>query len=208
MEKMWCVLSSSAVGNMAMISSSVFAFIAIIANLITTNKQLKESKALQQQQKEQYDESLRVQKEQYEKELQHARNVETIKEKPYLVFDKAKIAEESDDKITRIDVMFKNKGRGSAYDIVPVLKCKVKTLQGDGVLSRCDAIQDHIAMVGETFKTMWTLGYGKELSSFMTTISINYKDASGRKYIQKYDIIFNEDGYASITNYARPELCI
>lgn len=127
-------------------------------------------------------------------------------EKPYLVFQEARISDESDEKITRIDFIFKNKGRGAAYDIVPELECMAKTVEGQTMVYRCDAVQDPIAMVGEQFTTMWTLGYEQKLVDFIFTMPIEYQDASGRMYRQKYDLIFLASGGACIKNFAQPEL--
>ncbi len=194
--------------------NSLMTLVTIIVSIIAVvqtrriakkDHQMSELEAVRN--KQQYEEGLLAQKEQFEIQLKRAEEIERIQEQPYLVFKEAKISEESDDRVTRIDMYFINKGRGAAYDIVPVLKCAANTIQGEKVLSRCDAIQDPIAMVGETFKTMWTLGCDVELVDFITYLPINYTDASGRKYVQKFDIIFNKTGYASIRNFAQPELC-
>lgn len=157
--------------------------------------------------KQQYEEGLRAQREQLEIQLERAEEVERIQEQPYLVFKEARISEKSDARVKRIDINFVNKGRGAAYDIIPVLECTAKTMDGEVMLRRADAIQDPIAMVGEKFNTLWTLGYGTEVTDFTVSIPINYTDASGRKYVQVFDIIFHKEGYASVTNFANPELC-
>lgn len=46
----------------------------------------------------------------------------------------------------------------------------------------------------------------KSSCSFITYLPINYIDASGRKYVQKFDIIFNKSRYASKRNFEQPEL--
>lgn len=157
--------------------------------------------------KQQYEEGLRAQREQLEIQLERAEEVERIQEQPYLVFKEARISEKSDARVKRIDINFVNKGRGAAYDIIPVLECTAKNMDGEVMLRRADAIQDPIAMVGEKFNTLWTLGYGTEVTDFTVSIPINYTDASGRKYVQVFDIIFHQEGYASVTNFANPELC-
>lgn len=146
------------------------------------------------------------QRKRYEEEKKRLQEIERLREQPYLVFKEAKISSESDGENTRLDMLFINKGRGAAYEMVPCLECKAKTSQGEALLRRCEPIQDPIAMVGEKFKTVWTLGYRVELIDFMVTISIKYSDTSGRNYIQKFDIIFHKIGHADITNYAQPEL--
>lgn len=184
----------------------IVSIIAVVQTRRIAKKDHKMSEMEALRNKQQYEEGLLAQKEQFEIQLKRAEEVERIQEQPYLVFKEARISEESDEKVTRIDMFFVNKGRGAAYDIIPVLECKANTVQGEAVLRRCDAIQDPIAMVGETFKTMWTLGYEEKLVDFITLLPISYTDASGRKYVQKYDIIFNKAGYASIRNFAQPEL--
>lgn len=81
-----------------------------------------------------------------------------------------------------------------------------KTVEGQTMVYRCDAVQDPIAMVGEQFTTMWTLGYEQKLVDFIFTMPIEYQDASGRMYRQKYDLIFLASGGACIKNFAQPEL--
>ena len=188
----------------------VTIIVSIIAVVQTRRIAKKDHKILEMEalrNKQQYEEGLLAQKEQFEIQLKRAEVIERIQEQPYLVFKEAKISEESDDRVTRIDMYFINKGRGAAYDILPTLECTANTIHGEKVLHRCDAIQDPIAMVGETFKTMWTLGCDVDLIDFITYLPINYTDASGRKYVQKFDIIFNKAGYASIRNFAQPEWC-
>lgn len=178
---------------------TAITIIVSICAIVFTNKNAKNEI-------EKTKEESRNQRDRYEEDKRIFEERERLHEQPYLVFMEAKISPESDSEVKRIDMFFINKGRGSAYDIMPDLKCPAITICNKAVLARCDAIQDPIAMVGEKFKTMWTLGYKTELVNFVTTISINYSDASGRKYIQRFNIIFNKDGYASITNFAQPEL--
>lgn len=184
----------------------IVSIIAIRVTITIAKKERKILEAEAKRQREQYEESLENQNKQFEVELKRNKEIERLHEQPYLVFKEAKISAESNKKITRIDMLFINKGRGSAYDIIPSLKCTAKTMNGEATLTRCDAIQDPIAMVGEKFSTMWTLGYEKEIVDFLVTIPINYSDASGRKYVRQFDIVFNKSGYASITNFAKPEL--
>lgn len=186
----------------ATLLNTFLTFITIIVSIcaiVFTNKNAK-------YEIEKVIEESRNQRDRYEEEKKRFEEIERFHEQPYLVFKEAKISPESDEEVKRIDMFFINKGRGSAYDIIPDLECTANTIYNEVVLNRCDAIQDPIAMVGEKFKTMWTLGYRIELVDFVTTISIKYSDASGRKYIQRFNIIFNKKGYASITNFAQPEL--
>lgn len=179
---------------------TAIVIIVSIISIIFTNKNAK--KSIEETKKESRNQQYR-----YEEEKKRHEKTERLREQPYLVFKGAKISSQSDEKIKRIDMFFINKGRGPAYDIVPISQCTANTIHNKVELYRCDAIQDPIARIGEKFKTMWTLGHNIELVDFSATISINYSDASGRKYIQKFNIIFFKNGAASITNYAQPELC-
>ena len=177
-------------------------FITVVTSIVSLHLAKKQIK----QEIEQNRQKAEEQQKQYLEEKRHIEEVDRLHEKPYLVFQEARISDESDEKITRIDFIFKNKGRGAAYDIVPELECMAKTVEGQTMVYRCDAVQDPIAMVGEQFTTMWTLGYEQKLVDFIFTMPIEYQDASGRMYRQKYDLIFLASGGACIKNFAQPEL--
>lgn len=191
------------INNYATLINSLMTFLTIIVGIITVVQTGK----IANRNMKQYEEDQLAQKEKFEKQLKRTGEIERIQEQPYLVFKEARISEKSDSRVKRIDINFVNKGRGAAYDIIPVLECKANTMDGESMLRRADAIQDPIAMVGENFDTLWTLGYDTELVDFMVSIPINYTDASGRKYKQIFDIIFHKEGYGNITNFANPELC-
>mgnify|MGYP004514373015 FL=1 len=178
------------------------AFITVVTSIVNLHLEKKQMK----QEREQNRQKAEEQQKRYLEEKRHIEEVDRLHEKPYLVFQEARISDESDEKITRIDFIFKNKGRGAAYDIVPELECMAKTVEGKTKVYRCDPVQDPIAMVGEQFTTMWTLGCEQKLVDFIFTMPIEYQDASGRKYRQKYDLIFLSSGDACIKNYAQPEL--
>lgn len=178
------------------------AFITVVTSIVNLHLEKKQMK----QEREQNRQKAEEQQKRYLEEKRHIEEVDRLHEKPYLVFQGARISDESDEKITRIDFIFKNKGRGAAYDIVPELECMAKTVEGKTKVYLCDPVQDPIAMVGEQFTTMWTLGCEQKLVDFIFTMPIEYQDASGRKYRQKYDLIFLSSGDACIKNYAQPEL--
>lgn len=177
-------------------------FITVVTSIVSLYLAKKQIK----QEGEQNRQKAEEQQKRYLEEKRRIEEVDRLHEKPYLVFQEARISDESDEKITRIDFIFKNKGRGAAYDIVPELECMAKTVEGQTMVYRCDAVQDPIAMVGEQFTTMWTLGYEQKLVDFIFTMPIEYQDASGRMYRQKYDLIFLASGGACIKNFAQPEL--
>ena len=176
-------------------------FITVVTSIVSLHLAKKQIK----QEIEQNRQKAEEQQKRYLEEKRRIEEVDRLHEKPYLVFQEARISDESDE-ITRIDFIFKNKGRGAAYDIVPELECMAKTVEGKTKVYRCDAVQDPIAMVGEQFTTMWTLGYEQKLVDFVFTMPIEYQDASGRNYRQQYELIFLASGSACIKNFAQPEL--
>jgi len=103
---------------------------------------------------------------------------------------------------------FLNKGRGSAYEIVPDLICIGKTVDGKKIeLYRFEAVEDPIATVGEMFVISWNYETEQRVM-FRMNPTIKFRDASGRKYKQTYCIdIIDKLGNANIINYAQPELC-
>lgn len=177
-------------------------FITVVTSIVSLHLAKKQIK----QEGEQNRQKAEEQQKRYLEEKRRIEEVDRLHEKPYLVFQEARISDESDEKITRIDFIFKNKGRGAAYDIVPELECMAKTVEGKTKVYRCDAVQDPIAMVGEQFTTMWTLGCEQKLVDFIFTMPIEYQDASGRNYRQQYELIFLASGSACIKNFAQPEL--
>lgn len=73
-------------------------------------------------------------------------------------------------------------------------------------MRRDEAVQDPIAMVGETFAMVMSYDKG-ESDFFRMTLAIQFEDASGRKYKQTFCIDINErTGNGTITNFAQPEL--
>ena len=72
---------------------------------------------------------------------------------------------------------------------------------------RSTPVEDPIATVGEKFVTKWSYD-SVEKGEFSFKPQLTYQDASGRKYIQTYEInIIDDDGNANIINFAKPELC-
>lgn len=147
-------------------------------------------------------------KEQFETQLRKSEEVRIIQERPYLVFSGSKIQVEQDNNQTAlIELVFKNKGRGGAYNIEPDYMCKAKLSDGaEKKLKRWEPIQDPIALVGESFKTEYALVGEKDLMNLMASLSINYNDASDRKYRQTFNLIVHKDGYVDIENYSEPTL--
>lgn len=184
--------------------------IVSITSIICTNHHAKKNRIQSEKEmderKKQYEEQIRIQKEQFDTQLSASEKIRLIQEKPYLIFKEASISKESDEDCKRIDFSFVNKGRGAAYGLIPELKCEATTLNGKKVLSRCDPVIDPIVLVGECFSTMYTLGYKEPLESFKTNISLDYEDASGRKYKQEFSITYNEKGYGVAMNFPDPIL--
>lgn len=206
MEKLLSVLSSSAVGNVAMLSSSAFAFIAILVTIITAKKQAKEAEKERTQQKEQYKESLDFQKEQYEKQLEHNRLVEEAQEKPCLVFvGISNFQKESATKYT-LNLKFKNKGNGSAFYISPDTDITDYGGKKDINMYRVQYVQDHVAMVGESFETQWEVETKSGELDFQGVVTIKYEDASARLYRQKFYFVLQTTGHLDVTKYSIPVL--
>ena len=131
-----------------------------------------------------------------------------VSEEPYLVFKNSKIVSNSNSEQTILRMEFLNKGRGAAYCIIPDLECTAKRMNMTVfTIRRYEAIQDPIAMVGETF--VMVMSYDKdEKDFFRMTPTIKFEDASGRKYKQTFCIdIGDRLGNGIIINYAQPELC-
>ena len=101
-----------------------------------------------------------------------------ISEEPYLVFKNSKIFSNSPSEHVILQMEFLNKGRGSAYEIIPDLECTAKTLDmKEFHIYRYGAVEDPIAMVGETFVICWKYK-NEQKTLFRMTPEIRFKDAS------------------------------
>lgn len=186
---------------------SVISLITIIITYHNANKQVWESEKVREQQKKQYEETLKLQKEQYEREMEHNRNVEMLHEKPYLVFVESSDFNEKGSLSNTLTITFKNKGNGTAFNIVPDLE---NMNYGDFVkkvhITRNAPIQDPILMVGEDLKTYWEIDKLNDVAGVVMPITIKYKDASDRLYQQTFRFTIDNIGNVTVINYAIPEL--
>ena len=206
--KEYAPLYSSLVATMALLFS-ILSF--VISNIISKNRAKKEkeiSDARYEEQKKRYEEQLNEERKRREEDKHDAEEKVRISEEPYLVFKNSKIFSNSPSEHVILQMEFLNKGRGSAYEIIPDLECSAKTLDmKEFHIYRYGAVEDPIAMVGETFVICWKYK-NEQKTLFRMTPEIRFKDASGRKYKQTYNIdIVDRLGKANIINYAQPKLC-
>lgn len=206
--KDYAPLYSSLVATGALVFS-VLSF--IISNIISKKRAKKDkiiSDARYEEQRKQYEERLKEERKQREEDKREAEEKLRVSEEPYLVFKNSKIVSNSNSEQTILRMEFLNKGRGAAYCIIPDLECTAKRMNMTVfTIRRYEAIQDPIAMVGETF--VMVMSYDKdEKDFFRMTPTIKFEDASGRKYKQTFCIdIGDRLGNGIIINYAQPELC-
>ena len=81
--------------------------------------------------------------------------------KPRLVFKSSKVVSNSNSERILLRMEFINKGRDTAYDIVPDLECTAKKMDmTEFVMRRCEPVQDPVVMVGESFSMV--MSYDKE----------------------------------------------
>lgn len=189
----------------------VFSVLSFIISNIISKKRAKEDKTISderyEEQRKQYEERLKEERKQREEDKREAEEKLRVSEEPYLVFKNSKIVSNSNSEQTILRMEFLNKGRGAAYCIIPDLECTVKRMNmTEFTIRRYEAIQDPIAMVGETF--VMVMSYDKdEKDFFRMTPTIKFEDASGRKYKQTFCIdIGDRLGNGIIINYAQPEL--
>ena len=200
---------SDLVSTIALIFS-ILSF--VISQIIATNRVKKEkeiSNARYEEQKRQYEERLNEERKRREEDKSDMEERNRICEQPYLVFKGVqrikKVPSSSGDQII-FSMSFLNKGRGSAYEIIPDVNCTASHYGDTFTLYRHGAVEDPIAMVNESFVMEWCY-IGKEIYEYRMPFSICYKDASGRKYIQKYVVDIVDENESNIITYANPEIC-
>lgn len=194
----------SVVGAM---TTGFFSLVTIIVTYRNAKKQIQESEKARIQQKEQYEESLKLQKEQYERELEYSRNIEKTHEKPYFVFVKSSDFDDNNLLCNTLTITFKNKGNGTAFHIIPDIESESLGYYNKKIhIVRNAPVQDPIAMVGENFKTYWEMDKLNTMIGVVIPIKMKYKDASGRSYSQTFNFTIDDTGNVMVTNYAVPEL--
>lgn len=187
--------------------TSVISLITIIITCHNANKQVRESEKVREQQKQQYEETLKLQKEQYEREMEHNRKVEMIHEKPYFVFVGSSDFNEKDSLSNTLTITFKNKGNGTAFNIIPDLESvNYYNFVNKIHITRNVPILDPIAMVGEDLKTYWVIDKLNDIMGVVIPITIKYKDASDRWYQQTFRFTIDNVGNVTVIDYAIPEL--
>ena len=129
-------------------------------------------------------------------------------EKPRFVFKGSKFIVNSDTNQELLLLKFTNKGRDTAYDIIPDLECVAKQMDmTEFKIRRYEPVQDPVVMVGEDFEVVMKCD-NNQADFFMMELTITYQDASGRTYKQTFCInITDRLGNSLITNYAHPVLC-
>lgn len=190
----------------------VFSVLSFIISNIISKERAKKDKIISdvryEEQRKQYEERLKEERKQREEDKREAEEKLRVSEEPYLVFKNSKIVSNSNSEQSILRMEFLNKGRGAAYCIIPDLECTAKRMNmTEFTIRRYEAIQDPIAMVGETF--VMVMSYDKdEKDFFRMTPTIKFEDASGRKYKQTFCIdIGDRLGNGIIINYAKPKLC-
>ncbi len=192
---------------------ALMALIVSIANNLRNNRRAKEEKRVAEEryneQKEQYEARLTAEKAKREEDKKIADEYARINEQPYLVFKGAEridvIPSASGTQIV-FSMSFVNKGRGSAYSIIPDLDCTASHYGDTFKVHRFDVVEDPIAMVGEYFIVKWSY-IGEEIYGYRMPFSIKYKDASGREYMQNYIVDIISEKESTIITYAEPKLC-
>lgn len=195
----------------SMISTGAFIFSIIsffYSNHVSKKRVEKEkeiSAARYEEQKRQYEERLYEARRQREEDKYEADEKLRISEQPYFVLKTSEILPGLNSEQIILRLEFLNKGRGAAYEINPDIKCEaMKMDMSKFEMMRCEAIQDLIVRVGETFSVSMSY-YKKENKIFRLTLKITFEDSSGREYRQIHEIDVYENGNAIVINYAKPD---
>lgn len=198
----------------SIVSTGAFLFTIlsfVISNIISENRAKREkiiSDVRYEEQRKQYEERIDEERKRREEDKQKIEDRLRISEAPYFVFKNSKLVFTSSLEQNLLRMEFLNKGRGAAYCIIPDLECMAKRMDMSVFpIRRYEAVQDPIAMLGESF--VMVMAYDKDENDFFRmTPTIRFEDASGRKYKQTFCIDIDVRlGNSTIINYAQPELC-
>jgi len=189
--------------------ASVALLLSIINTILTMRRIKKErvkSDARYEEQKRYYEERLIEERQRREEDRKYMDERNRVSEEPYLVLKQTAYCTPPNSNLRKLRLEFINKGRNTAYSIVPDVDIE-SSLSKEGIeLKRNGAVEDPIARAGETF-IMYCAYVGEERRTFSMKLNVRLCDASGREYKQTYEVdIIDNQGNFNILNYARPEL--
>lgn len=205
-------------GILQLIMDNYSSFIATLALLLSaltfimSQRHTKKNKIISDEryyeQRKQYEERLEVESERREEDRHDTEEKLRLGEKPRFVFKGSKFIVNSNTNQELLLLKFTNKGRDTAYDIIPDLECVAKQMDmTEFKIRRYEPVQDPVVMVGEDFEVVMKCD-NNQADFFMMELTITYQDASGRTYKQTFCInITDRLGNSLITNYAQPVLC-
>lgn len=208
--KDYAPLYSSLVATEAFLFS-ILSF--IISNIVSKNRAKKDKEISDARYEEQKTQNEKREKAEYTKYCEQKKYMEEsarIAEQPYLVYKESKVTDvisgPSGNQII-VHMKFMNKGRGNAYSIIPDSECNARKKDRSEIkIYRYGAVQDPIAIVGEYFEMdCCYISLNEEWINMQLTISC--EDASGRRYLQMFDLDIDEYGSGIIKNFAKPEMC-
>ncbi len=184
----------------------LFSVLSFVILSIRAKKERLVSNARYDEQKKQYEERLSEERKQRMQDRIDIDERNRISEQPYLVFKGLRVLAQTNGDHTVLELNFINKGRGSAYSIVPDVEFSCLDKSCDISITRNAEIKDPIAMQGEEFKFSVSLS-GKYKDIIPVEIGISYEDAAGRCYKQCHQIhIYGDFTGFNVMSYARPEL--
>lgn len=190
---------------------SVLSF--IISNIISKNRAKKDKNISDARYEEQKAQNEKREKEEYAKYCEQKKCIEKsarIAEQPYLVYKEFKVIDVIPSSLGKqiiVHMKFMNKGRGNAYSIIPDTEWNARKKDMSEIrIHRYGAVQDPIAIVGEYFEMDFCyMSLHEEWISMQ--LKICCEDASGRRYMQTFDLDIDEYGSGIIKNFAKPEMC-
>lgn len=149
-------------GILQLIMDNYSSFIATLALLLSTltfimsQRHTKKNKIISDEryyeQRKQYEERLEVESERREEDRHDTEEKLRLGEKPRFVFKGSKYIVNSDTNQELLLLKFTNKGRDTAYDIIPDLECVAKQMDmTEFKIRRYEPVQDPVVMVGEDF---------------------------------------------------------
>ncbi|MDD3140924.1 MAG: hypothetical protein PHX08_18410, partial [Lachnospiraceae bacterium] len=170
----------------------IFSVLSFVISNIVSKKRVRKNKIISderyEEQRKQYEKRLDEERRRREEDKLEAEEKLRLSEKPRLVFKNSKVVSNSNSEQILLHMEFVNKGRDTAYDIIPDLECTAQKMDmTEFTIRRQESVQDPVVMVGETF--VMVMSYDKkEKDFFRMTPTIKFEDASSRKYKQTFCI--------------------
>lgn len=174
--------------NIFEIVSSVAQVFIVLTTAILGIRQTRLMKEQMEREKELEEKNRIEQKMQFKAQMDMLKETEEKKIRPFIEFEH--IERKEYDGHMGFDMVLKNVGLGTAFELVPAELYDIKT-DSDIVLKRWDYAKHRVLAQNEEIRIPYIQSYGKNDKGFTWGMELKYQDAFDNKYVQFFRLVIH-----------------